>query len=111
MVVSTRGAVTFGIERHDAAERRVRFPAATGNDDNLARPARRDGVDRRLDRARAERGARRPDQLGARLGRPDRRRHGAVAAEGFPMGGMEFQVVLLFMALYFLVMGNAGNSR
>ncbi len=32
-------------------------------------------------------------------------------AEGFPMGGMEFQVVLLFTALYFLVMGNAGLSR
>ncbi len=32
-------------------------------------------------------------------------------AEGFPMGGMEFQVVLLLMALYFLVMGNAGLSR
>ncbi len=32
-------------------------------------------------------------------------------AEGFPMGGMEFQVVLLLMALYFLVMGNTGSSR
>ncbi len=32
-------------------------------------------------------------------------------AEGFPMGGMEFQAVLLMMALYFLVMGNAGLSR
>jgi putative oxidoreductase len=32
-------------------------------------------------------------------------------AEGFPMGGMEFQVVLLLMALYFLVMGNAGLNR
>ncbi len=32
-------------------------------------------------------------------------------AEGFPVGGMEFQVVLLVMALYFLVMGNAGLSR
>ena len=32
-------------------------------------------------------------------------------AEGFPMGGMEFQVVLLVMALYFLIMGNAGLSR
>ncbi len=31
-------------------------------------------------------------------------------AEGFPMGGMEFQVVLLLTALYFLVMGNAGSS-
>ncbi len=34
-----------------------------------------------------------------------------VPAEGFPMGGMEFQVVLLFTALFFLVMGNAGSSR
>ncbi len=32
-------------------------------------------------------------------------------AEGFPMGGIEFQVVLLLTALYFLVMGNAGLSR
>lgn len=32
-------------------------------------------------------------------------------AEGFPMGGMEFQVVLLLIALFFLVMGNAGLSR
>ncbi len=32
-------------------------------------------------------------------------------AEGFPMGGMEFQVVLLLTALYFVVMGNAGLSR
>ncbi len=32
-------------------------------------------------------------------------------AEGFPMGGMEFQVVLLFTALYCLVMGNTGLSR
>jgi len=32
-------------------------------------------------------------------------------AEGFPMGGMEFQVVLLLMALYFLVMGNGGASQ
>ncbi len=32
-------------------------------------------------------------------------------AEGFPMGGMEFQVVLLLMALYFLIMGNSGLSR
>ncbi len=32
-------------------------------------------------------------------------------AEGFPMGGMEFQVVLLLMALYFLVMGNDGLNR
>lgn len=27
-------------------------------------------------------------------------------AEGFPMGGMEFQVVLTLIALYFLVVGN-----
>ena len=32
-------------------------------------------------------------------------------AEGFPMGGMEFQVVLLLMALYFLVMGNGGAGQ
>ncbi len=33
-------------------------------------------------------------------------------AEGFPAGGMEFQVILLLMALYFLVMGNgAGSSQ
>ncbi len=32
-----------------------------------------------------------------------------VPAEGFPMGGMEFQVVLLLTALYFLVMGNADS--
>ena len=31
-------------------------------------------------------------------------------AEGFPMGGMEFQVVLLLIALYFVVMGNGGAS-
>ena len=34
-----------------------------------------------------------------------------VPAENFPMGGMEFQVVLLLSALYFLVMGNAGLNR
>lgn len=34
-----------------------------------------------------------------------------VPAENFPMGGMEFQVVLLLMALYFLVMGNADLNR
>ena len=28
-------------------------------------------------------------------------------AEGFPMGGMEFQVVLLLGAIYFLIVGNA----
>ena len=32
-------------------------------------------------------------------------------AEGFAMGGKEFQAVLLLMALYFLVMGNAGLSQ
>ncbi len=32
-------------------------------------------------------------------------------AEGFPMGGMEFQVVLHLTALFFFVMGNAGLSR
>ncbi len=32
-------------------------------------------------------------------------------AEGYPMGGMEFQVVVLLTALYFLGMGNAGLSR
>ena len=32
-------------------------------------------------------------------------------AEGFPAGGMEFQVVLLLTALYFLVMGNSGSSQ
>ena len=31
--------------------------------------------------------------------------------EGFPAGGMEFQVVMLLTALFFLVMGNAGLSR
>lgn len=29
-----------------------------------------------------------------------------VPSENFPMGGMEFQVVLLFIALYFVVRGN-----
>ncbi len=32
-------------------------------------------------------------------------------AEGFPMGGMELQVVVLLTALFFLVMGNAGLTR
>ena len=32
-------------------------------------------------------------------------------AEGFPMGGMEFQVLVLLTALFFLVMGNAGLTR
>ena len=31
-------------------------------------------------------------------------------ADGFPMGGMEFQVVLLFIALYFLIVGNSTGS-
>ncbi len=34
-----------------------------------------------------------------------------MAAEGFPAGGMEFQVVVLLTALFFLVTGNAGLSR
>ncbi len=38
-------------------------------------------------------------------------RCGFEPAEGFPMGGMELQVVVLLTALYFLVMGNAGLSR
>lgn len=33
------------------------------------------------------------------------------SAEGFPMGGMEFQVVLLLLVLYFLVMGNDGAGQ
>ena len=32
------------------------------------------------------------------------------SAEGFPMGGMELQVVVLFTALFFLVMGNGTDS-
>jgi len=32
-------------------------------------------------------------------------------AEGFPMGGMEFQVVLLLIALYFLIVGNSGVGK
>ena len=31
-------------------------------------------------------------------------------AEGFPLGGMEFQVVLLLIAVYFLVTGNGGRQ-
>ncbi|MDJ0918186.1 MAG: DoxX family protein [Woeseiaceae bacterium] len=31
--------------------------------------------------------------------------------EGFPMGGMEFQVVLLLGALYFLIVGNSSPTR
>ena len=34
-----------------------------------------------------------------------------VPAEGYPMGGMEFQVVLLLIAGYFLVVGNATPTR
>ena len=30
-------------------------------------------------------------------------------AEGFPMGGMEFQVVLLLIALFFLIAGNSSS--
>ena len=32
-------------------------------------------------------------------------------AEGFPVGGMEFQIVLLLTALFFLIMGNALSKR
>lgn len=32
-------------------------------------------------------------------------------AEGYPMGGMEFQVVLLLIALYFLITGNSTGAR
>ncbi len=32
-------------------------------------------------------------------------------ADGFPAGGMEFQVVLLLIVLFFLVMGNTGLNR
>ena len=31
--------------------------------------------------------------------------------EGFPMGGMEFQVVLLLTAVYFLIMGNSTSGQ
>ena len=31
-------------------------------------------------------------------------------AEDFPMGGMEFQVLLLLIAVYFLIMGNQRNQ-
>ena len=34
-----------------------------------------------------------------------------VATETHPMGGMEFQVVLLLMALYFVIRGNGAQSR
>lgn len=33
-----------------------------------------------------------------------------VPAEGFPMGGMEFQVVLILIATYFLIVGNAQHA-
>jgi putative oxidoreductase len=32
-------------------------------------------------------------------------------AEGFPMGGMEFQVVLLLIAVYFLIVGNSTSGE
>lgn len=32
-------------------------------------------------------------------------------AEGFPMGGMEFQFVLLMSAVYFLIVGNSTSGR
>ena len=32
-------------------------------------------------------------------------------AEGFPMGGMTFQVVLLLIAVYFLISGNSNSAR
>lgn len=32
-------------------------------------------------------------------------------AEGFPMGGMEFQVVLLLIAVYFLIAGNSASGK
>ena len=32
-------------------------------------------------------------------------------AEGFPIGGMEFQVVLTLAALYMLIVGNSLNGR
>ena len=34
-----------------------------------------------------------------------------VPAEGFPMGGMEFQVVLALIATYFLIVGNTQPSK
>ena len=34
-----------------------------------------------------------------------------VATETHPMGGMEFQVVLLLMALYFVIRGNECSPR
>ena len=32
-------------------------------------------------------------------------------ADGFPMGGMEFQVVLLLSAIYFLIVGNSTSGQ
>ena len=32
-------------------------------------------------------------------------------SEGFPMGGMEFQFVLLMSAVYFLIVGNSTSGR
>jgi putative oxidoreductase len=32
-------------------------------------------------------------------------------AEGFPMGGMEFQFVLLMSAIYFLIVGNSTTAQ
>jgi putative oxidoreductase len=34
-----------------------------------------------------------------------------VPAEGYPMGGMEFQVVLALIATYFLIVGNAQPGK
>ena len=34
-----------------------------------------------------------------------------VPAEGYPMGGMEFQVVLALIASYFLIVGNAQQAK
>ena len=34
-----------------------------------------------------------------------------VPAEGYPMGGMEFQVVLALVASYFLIVGNAQSGK
>ena len=34
-----------------------------------------------------------------------------VPADGYPMGGMEFQVVLLLVSLYLLIVGNSGNQK
>jgi putative oxidoreductase len=34
-----------------------------------------------------------------------------VPAEGYPMGGMEFQVVLALIATYFLIVGNAQPAK